>query len=573
MDNIEVTQPHLRTLQPPLLLKYAANKFVDISVAAGDVFKSAWAARGAAFGDLDNDGDIDIVVSDLEAPAHLLRNEGGNRNHWIGLDLRGTKSNRDAIGAQLRLTSGQGKVQYAMVSTAGSYLSASDRRVYFGLGEEQSIREIQIKWPSGIEQLVAGPKPDQILKITETAQAAAGPAGVQYLKSEAQQKFELGLSVAKQGRNVEALSALRDAVRLNPDLTEAHFSLGVLLARQGKQGYAEAMQQFLEVLRLNPRDVDALVNVGNLLEAEGDFAASVASMQKAVGLATEKTDLYMMLGEKQDKAGQYPGAVDSFRQSLKSGRPLPRAHFGLGMALKHLRQFDEAIPEFETVLRQNPGDPLAHFELGAVQAEQGQFTQAVDHLKEAVRLQPGMVEGYLELGRVYRSLNRTEDSKAAYRKAVELKSDQVSALYGLARSPQNQREAAELFAKIRQLQARSAESGKADDLNGAGIRLMAGGRLDEALAAFRQALQDNPSFALAAYNMGVVLAHKGDLKDAADAFRTAIRLRPGFGAPHFALGLVLRVLGDPAAAEELRNAQMLDQLAGHPSESGVPSQP
>jgi tetratricopeptide (TPR) repeat protein len=562
MDNIEVTQPHLHTLEPPVLLKYAEKKFVDISANAGDVFKSAWAARGAAFGDLDNDGDIDIVVSDLHVPAHFLRNEGGNRNHWIALDLRGTKSNRDAIGAQLRLTSGQGKVQYAMVSTAGSYLSASDRRVHFGLGQEQSIREIQIKWPSGIEQRVAGPKPDQILKITEMAQVASGPpAAAQYLKSEAQQKFEMGLSLAKQGRNVEALTAFRDAVRLNPDLTEAHFSLGVLLARQGKQGYAEAMQHFLEVLRLNPRDVDALINVSNLLEAEGDFKAAVTAMQKAVGLAAEKTDPYVLLGEKQDNAGQFPDAVDSFREALKSGRLLPRAHFGLGRALRHLRRFDEATPEFQTYVRLNPTDPLAHFELGAVESEQGQFTEAITQLQEAVRLQPGMVEAYLELGRVYRSLNRTEDSKAAYRKAVELKSDQVSALYGLARSPQDQREAADLFAKIRQLQARSAESGKADDSNSAGIRLMAEGRLDEALAAFRRALQDNPSFALAAYNIGVVLAHKGALQEAAEAFRTAIHLRPGLGAAHFALGLVLQAMGDPAANEELRNARMLEELA------------
>src|SRR5260370_41812211 len=102
-----------------------------------------------------------------------------------------------------------------MVSPAGSYLSASDRRVYFGLGQEQAIREIQTKWPSGIEQIVAGPTPNQILKITEIAQAAPGAP---YLKSEAQQKFELGLSLAKQGRSVEAVSAFRDAVKLNPGL-------------------------------------------------------------------------------------------------------------------------------------------------------------------------------------------------------------------------------------------------------------------------------------------------------------------------------------------------------------------
>jgi len=572
MDNIEVTQPHLHTLQTPLLLKYAGNRFVDISATAGEAFTHPWAARGAAFGDLDNDGDIDIVVADNHGPAHFLRNQGGNRNHWIGLDLRGVRSNRDAIGARIRLTSGAGQAQYAMVSTAGSYLSASDRRVYFGLGQEQAIREIHITWPSGIEQSLAAPKPDQILKVAEPVPQAqvkppVQPGQLGPAASRAQQKFELGFSLARQGKNAEAVDAFREALQLDPDLAEAQFSLGVLLARQGKQSYSEAMQHFLQVLRLNPRDVDALVNVSNLLEAEGDLTASVTTMQKAVGLATEKTGLYLMLGQKQDKAGQYSDAVESFREALKSGHPPPDARFGLGMALKHLRKFDEAIPEFEAVLRLNPGDPLAHFELGTVQSEQGQFTQAVTQLQEAARLQPGMVEAYRELGRVYRILNRSEDSTAAYRKAVELKSDQVSALYGLARSPQDRREAAELFAKIRQLQARSTDSGKADDSNGAGIRLMAEGRLDEALAAFRRALDDNPAFALAAYNMGVVLAHQGQMPEAAEAFRKAIGLRPGFSTAHFALGLVLKASGDPAAEEELRTAKMLDDLTQQQSQA------
>jgi tetratricopeptide (TPR) repeat protein len=560
MDNIELTQPHLHTLQPPLLLKYTGNKFLDISRTAGKVFAQEWAARGAAVGDLDNDGDIDIVVTDYNGPAHFLRNEGGNRNRWIGLDLRGTKSNRDAIGARIRLTSGAGKVQYAMVSTAGSYLSASDRRVYFGLGQEDVIREIRVTWPSGIDQIVAPPKSSQILKIVEIAQAPASslPA-VQSLKSDAQRAFERGFALAKQGKNTEAIEGFREAVKLDADFTEAHFSLGVLLARQGKDSYGPAMQHFLHVLRLSPHDVDAHVNISNLLEEESDLVASVAAMQKAVAFAAEKTELYVMLGQKQDKAGQYPEAAESFREALKSGRSLPRAHFGLGMALKHLRNFEGATFEFETALRLNPRDPLAHFELGFVLAEQDRTTEAASQLEEAARLQPDMSEAYAELGRVYRSLNRPADSEAALRKAIRLKADHVTALYGLARNSKDQETSRELFAKIRALKSRS-ESGQADDLNAEGVRLMAAGRIDEALAAFRRALAGNPGFALAAYNMGVVLAQKSQMPEAAAAFRTAIGLRPGFSAAHFGLGLVLKTSGDPAADEELRTAQMLDDL-------------
>jgi superkiller protein 3 len=171
-----------------------------------------------------------------------------------------------------------------------------------------------------------------------------------------------------------------------------------------------------------------------------------------------------------------------------------------------------------------------------------------------------MAEAYTELGRVYRDLNRPGDSDAAFRKALELKSDQVTALYGLARNSTDPQNSRQLFAKIHELKARPAESDQADDLNAQGVRFMEEGRLDDALASFRGALEHNPNFALAAYNMGVVLAHKEQMPKAAEAFRTAIRLRPGFGWAHLALGLVLKASGDPAADGELRMAQMLEEV-------------
>lgn len=167
MDNIEVTQPHLRYKQKPLLLKKTGRKFQDVSAVSGEIFQQAWASRGAAFGDLDNDGDIDIVVSNCNEPAYYVRNEGGNRNHWVALELHGKKSNRDAIGAKVKLTTAAGKVQYSLVTTTASYLSANDRRLFFGLGAEQKVKEIEIVWPGGRKQKIEDPKVDQFLKIEE----------------------------------------------------------------------------------------------------------------------------------------------------------------------------------------------------------------------------------------------------------------------------------------------------------------------------------------------------------------------------------------------------------------------
>ncbi len=168
MDTIEKTSPNLRYLQPPLLLRNVSGHFSR--VVAGEVFRKDWAGRGAAFGDIDNDGDTDIVVSNLGQKAYLLRNDGGNRNNWIGIQPVGTKSNRDGIGARIKVVSASGLTQYFTVNTAVGYLSASDKRVIAGLGRDSSAKLIEIRWPSGIVQKFEDVKARQYLKAVEPTQ-------------------------------------------------------------------------------------------------------------------------------------------------------------------------------------------------------------------------------------------------------------------------------------------------------------------------------------------------------------------------------------------------------------------
>jgi hypothetical protein len=174
MDTIQLTFPHLRYLQSPLLLRNeAGRKFADVSAQSGGVFQQKWAARGLAVGDLSNNGALDVVVSTNNGPAYVLRNQGGNRNHWLTLQLEGRKSNRDGIGAEVKIVSASGGTQYATVSTAGSYLSASDRRVHFGLGADTYAKTIEIRWPSGIGQRLENVQASQILTVSEPDSAPA----------------------------------------------------------------------------------------------------------------------------------------------------------------------------------------------------------------------------------------------------------------------------------------------------------------------------------------------------------------------------------------------------------------
>ncbi|HKW18478.1 MAG TPA: CRTAC1 family protein [Terriglobales bacterium] len=165
IDTIEKTSPNLRYLEPPLLLQNNAGHFSRVT--PGDVFEKPWAGRGAAFGDLDNDGDIDIVVNNVGEPAYALRNDGGNRNNWIGIDLTGTRSNRDGIGARIKVVAASGLTQYFTVNTAVGYLSASDKRVLVGIGNDSAAKSIEIRWPSGTVQQFENVKARQYLKAIE----------------------------------------------------------------------------------------------------------------------------------------------------------------------------------------------------------------------------------------------------------------------------------------------------------------------------------------------------------------------------------------------------------------------
>jgi enediyne biosynthesis protein E4 len=168
MDNIDMTQPDVHYLEPPMLLRKVSGKFIDVSSQSGPPFRQPWAARGVAFGDYNNDGFIDAVMNCNDQLAVLLKN-GGGANHWLVVDTIGTRSNRDGIGAQIHIISNDGREQYAIVTTASSYLSASDKRVYFGLGSSTTIKLLEIQWPSGAVQKCSNVQADKLFVAREPA--------------------------------------------------------------------------------------------------------------------------------------------------------------------------------------------------------------------------------------------------------------------------------------------------------------------------------------------------------------------------------------------------------------------
>ena len=145
--------------------------FDDVGAEAGPGFTTPAPHRGAAFGDLNNDGKIDIVVTVLNGPPQILMNRTSNGNHWILLKLVGVKSNRDGLGTRVKITTAEG-AQYNHATTTVGYNSSSDKRVHFGLGAATTIDTIELTWPSGAHQTLKNVKTDQILTIREEADPA-----------------------------------------------------------------------------------------------------------------------------------------------------------------------------------------------------------------------------------------------------------------------------------------------------------------------------------------------------------------------------------------------------------------
>ncbi len=143
------------------------KQFTDVSDEMGKDFLRTGFQRGAAVGDLNNDGFEDLVVTSLMERPRILINSGDNGNHWLTLELVGRYSNRDAIGAKVKLTTASGRVLYNHVAVSVGFMSSSDKRVHFGLGAEKQIGSVEIRWPRGRLQQLKNVRADQFLKLEE----------------------------------------------------------------------------------------------------------------------------------------------------------------------------------------------------------------------------------------------------------------------------------------------------------------------------------------------------------------------------------------------------------------------
>ena len=542
---LEVRPLGLRYRQRNLLYWNDGGLFRLDDGLAGSGLDGERVSRGAAFGDYDNDGDIDVLVVNLNDRLNLLRNDGGNRNNWLGLELIAA-GHRGGEGSPVRLISGDLDL-VRQVKRAYGYLSSNDERVLFGLGGREQVDRIEVHWPTGYTQIIERPPVRRYLVVRErreplvahynaTAPAAIAPVAAQQTPDPAEQP-------AAAERTVPADQSAGETGFPDPPTDWSALNYHDRIAELYRQSrHEEALYFAHRALQPYPREARLHYAMGvTLYSGLGRYEEAAAALEQAIRIDSTMIEALELLGAVYLDLDQPEQAAELFERAALSNPEDWELHYRLGLARNRLGDVAVARTAFERAIAAAPGESMPYLHLArtnerlglaeAARAARRRFEQLrpaheeIDRHRQAVRANPDRAEPYNGLGLALAEAGRLEEARILLEKALECDAEFAKAHNNLANVLQRLGDAAtaiEHYCRALQLDEDMAESHY-----GMGMSLHSQGMREAALRSLRRAIELRPDYIKAHINLGILLDKLGRAADAVTHFRRAVDLAPG----------------------------------------------
>ena len=511
-----VNEEHLRHVpyaqRPQLFWNRGNGTFAELQPTPPAGLARPIVGRGAAYADYDHDGDLDLLLTANQGAAYLLRNDTPRPGHFLHLVTQGTRSNRDGIGARLRLYTTRRQLT-GMVRTGSSYLSQSSTAVTFGLASDEQPERLEIAWPAGgVEVFRHLPLDTTFVAregVTTTPGTVAAPPAVP-------------------GTTEAFLALKRTAV--------AHYQAG---------HWQEAVAAWKQVLQRQPMDYIAQQYLIELYWLQGQRDTAMALLE-TLRQAMPDANFLMQFAFHLEDVRLHDLADRVYSSAAQLDQRLAEAPYRLGTNALRANRYEEAIAHFQQALQRHPGLVGAVQGIGLAYAEQGKTAQAEAQFQAVLRLVPDFAEAYTHLGKLYAGTSRLDEAATMYRKVITLQPDQASGYHNLGAvlAAQGQGEAA--IAQFQEALRRNPHFLAAH--NDLGTLYAERGELSRAIAAFQAAVRSDATSVPAHYNLALAYGANGDLMAMQRELQETLRLNPRHPEAHLNLGIGYLQQGEAAAA-------------------------
>ena len=413
--------------QAPQLFFNQGNGSFDLATFTKGPMQEMMVGRGLAVGDVDRDGDLDLLVTENNGPARLWQNNTSG-NAFLHVSLEGTESNRDALGARIRAHI-PGLTLERRIRTGSSYLSQSEQGATFGLGPHTIVSELEVLWPSGRVDRFDQVAVNQRLHLRE---GSAELRATQSLSYSIPNEYETG-TITFDYSHADSLSNLfKDQLQADSSNARTHFMYGQLLEQMGS--YDDALHHYQKAWALNPDNPNYTLVLGALLFRRGALQEALPYLEQAVGALPSfypaqytMGQLLLALGQS-EQAQNHLARADTARALFQQITQLERAaqripnqglyHIRLGELYYQAGMYDRSEQAFEAAKSLDPLDIDAYFGLGKTAMEQGKHVSAVMQLDRVVRARPAQIEAWLLLGLAYVETGNCNEARAAWRQAL-----------------------------------------------------------------------------------------------------------------------------------------------------------